>query len=255
LDFEPRPAGKSDVFVRSSEPFTGDMGKVTPAADQERQVFFEDQLRRIAWHLGSDTIPVFLDFNGDKRRMDKGCVGHAVASGLLAPPTNGPGGFVTHVQLAGVRPDSGLELWAEYKREEIAPLFGLQFTTGAWNQGFVVQGQHAFLLVTLDKSGHHDDHNYDDRFLSPTRFRWQSQNRTAQQAHHGQIISQQAPGYSIHLLVRPTKLANSVGAPFVYCGEVDFESWQGERPITVTWQLRQPVPEHLFDALGVDKAG
>src|SRR5688572_8641197 len=100
LDFQPRPAGQSDVFVRSPEPFSAELGKVSAAANQERQKHFEDQLRHIAWHLGEDSIPVFLDFNGDKRRMDKGCVGHAVASGFLDRPRNGPDGYVTHVQIA-----------------------------------------------------------------------------------------------------------------------------------------------------------
>jgi len=64
-----------------------------------RQKHFESQLRKIAWHLGSDTVPVFLDFNGEKRRADKGCLGHAVANSVLLPVQNSAEGYVTHVQL------------------------------------------------------------------------------------------------------------------------------------------------------------
>jgi hypothetical protein len=48
----------------------------------------------------------------------------------------------------------GASLWREYMREEIPGLYGLKFSTGSWNQGFVVQGdKHVFLLVTLKKDG------------------------------------------------------------------------------------------------------
>ena len=45
----------------------------------------------------------------------------------------------------------GVVRWREYMREEIPPLFGLKFSTGSWNQGFIVQGKEVFLLVTLKK--------------------------------------------------------------------------------------------------------
>lgn len=106
LDYEPlyrdpRENG-TEVFVRSASGFSAtSFGKISRAADQRRQKFFEEKLRTIAWHLGSDSIPVFIDFNGDKRRMDKGCVGHALAPpALLALPVDGSDGYVTHVTIA-----------------------------------------------------------------------------------------------------------------------------------------------------------
>ncbi|MBZ9864222.1 hypothetical protein LB515_02425 [Mesorhizobium sp. CA15] len=106
LDYEllysdPDRAG-TEVFVKSASTFRANsFGKISRASDQRRQRFFEEKLQTIAWHLGSDTIPVFIDFNGDRRRMDKGCIGHALAPpAFLAPPTDGPNGFVTHVTIA-----------------------------------------------------------------------------------------------------------------------------------------------------------
>nr|WP_314444415.1 DUF3427 domain-containing protein [uncultured Sphingomonas sp.] len=251
LEYLPRPAGTSDVFVRAAEPFTAELGKATPARDQERQRFFEEQVRQIAWHLGEDRVPVFLDFNGERRRMDKGCVGHAVASGFIEPPVNGSSGYVEYVKLTGAPAQNGeAQLWRAYKREDIAELFGHVFSAGAWNQGFVVQGQDVFLLVTLDKSGHHEDHHYMDGFVSPALFRWQSQNRTAQSSSHGKIISGEAPGYRVHLFVRARKLHDGLGAPFVYCGPLTFVSWEGEQPITVMWRLPKPLPDELAKAFG-----
>ncbi|PWG03522.1 hypothetical protein [Sphingosinicella humi] len=107
LDYEPWTKG-TDVFVRSSTTFdASSLGKSTPARDTARQKHFEEVVRRIAWHLGSDTVPVFIDFNGDRRRMDKGCMGHAVAGGFLEPVSNGESGYITQVTLKSGVIDAG----------------------------------------------------------------------------------------------------------------------------------------------------
>jgi hypothetical protein len=139
-----------------------------------------------------------------------------------------------------------LEIWRTYSRDEIPPLFGLTFSTAIWNAGFVVAAHHVFLLVTLEKDDLLEGHQYVDKFLSPDRFQWQSQNRTTQESRHGQILQQhQERGVSVHLFVRRTKKINGKPAPFYYCGPVRFENWHGERPITIEWRLPTPVPDRL----------
>ena len=147
--------------------------------------------------------------------------------------------------------DAAPELWREYMREQIPPLFGHMFSQAHWQQGFVIQGKDVFLLVTLEKKDLQTDHRYDDGFIDRRHLRWQSQNRTTQGSKHGRIISQAEPGYAIHLFVRPTKKRGTKATPFFYCGDVDFQDWQGETPITVTWALRSPVPEHLRRVLKI----
>lgn len=100
LDYKALPTA-NDVFVRETEPFDANtLGKTLPTRKSVRQAHFEGLLRDIAWHLGSRTVPVFVSFNGDQRRMDKGCVGVAVAAKFLEQPVNGPEGYVTDVTLA-----------------------------------------------------------------------------------------------------------------------------------------------------------
>jgi hypothetical protein len=152
-------------------------------------------------------------------------------------------------------PPSGLELWKAYAREEVPPIFDLPFTSTRWQQGFVPFEKDIFLFVTLDKESHPEQHRYEDRFLSPSEFEWQSQNRTTQQGKHGQMIQDHgARGITVHLLVRSESKRGARAAPFVYCGPVRFERWEGEKPIRVWWALENAVPERLWERLSVPSA-
>lgn len=142
---------------------------------------------------------------------------------------------------------AGPELWHEYARADIAPLWGLEFSRSRWHQGFVRIGQHVFLLVSLDKAGLQDQHRYDDGFLAPDLFRWVSQNKHARDGAIGKMLKRHAQqGVQIHLFVRATrKTPRGTGAPFTYCGDVGFVDWEGSKPIKISWRLNAPVPEYL----------
>jgi hypothetical protein len=175
------------------------------------------------------------------------------------------------------RREGQLQLWRAYAREEIPPLFGLEFSTAIWNVGYVRRNGHIFLLTTLDKAGHGSEFQYKDHFVSPTEFEWQSQKprpargakspsasawgwgptrierSTAQASADGQDIRHHAQrDIPVHLFVRAQKkLPGGGAAPFVYCGDVTFVSWHGDRPITVRWRLPEAVPERLRGELRV----
>jgi len=36
--------------------------------------------------------------------------------------------------------------------------------------------------------------------------------------------------------------------PYLFPGQVDLESAHGNRPIAITWKLRTPLPEDVFQA-------
>ncbi|MEQ1581442.1 MAG: DUF3427 domain-containing protein [Steroidobacteraceae bacterium] len=143
--------------------------------------------------------------------------------------------------------------YRRYRRADIAPLYGLPYSERFWGQGFVRQGQHIFLFVTLDKKDHVEAFQYKDHFLSPTEFEWQSQNRTTKEGRDGQTIQDhRTQGVTIHLFVRAkAKTRDGKGESFLYCGPVEFKSWTGEKPITVVWGLAAPVPAPLWGELGV----
>jgi superfamily II DNA or RNA helicase/HKD family nuclease len=144
-------------------------------------------------------------------------------------------------------------LWKTYSREQIPGLFGLEFNAPVWQQGFVRRGDKTFLLVTLDKSAAADQHKYEDRFLSAHEFQWQSQNQTARDSNPGRTIhDHKALGIDVLLFVRHrSKTSNGKACPFIYCGQVDFVDWSGDRPITVKWRLREQVPVRMRSELRV----
>ncbi|MBK9410113.1 MAG: DUF3427 domain-containing protein [Gemmatimonadetes bacterium] len=102
------------------------------------------------------------------------------------------------------------------------------------------------LFVTLDKTTMQKDHQYEDAFLSPTEFRWQSQNRTSRDSRSGRELAEHAKlGIGVHLFVRQTGKVNGVTQPFAYMGELEFERWEGDKPITVWWKMKTDVPSEL----------
>lgn len=146
---------------------------------------------------------------------------------------------------------AGPQLWREYMREDIPPLFGAVFSPGNWNSGIVRLDDDLVLLTTLKKGSLTTGNHYEDHFLGPDQMQWQSQTQTRRDSQIGRMIAGTAPGARVHLFVRNGKLRNGKGAPFLYCGRPVFESWTGEKPITVTWRLQEPVPAHLRASLGI----
>jgi len=135
-------------------------------------------------------------------------------------------------------------------REEIPPLFNLRFNTGLWQSGHVCPKGHSdqFLLVTLNKQGKLKEHQYHDYFIDCDHFHWQSQNSTSTNVARGQaIINHQKNGSRVHLFVRRLKLQGGKGAPFFYCGSVSYKSYEGEKPMSVTWLLDTSLPDYLLE--------
>jgi hypothetical protein len=147
-------------------------------------------------------------------------------------------------------PTKALSSGESYMRADIPRAVGLEFRPSNWNQGYVFEDDQIFLLVTLNKQGMADEHQYGDRFLSIGKFEWVSQNKQSQTGKAGRTI--QAEGIPIHLFVRKTKKIGNKAAPFVYCGGVEFESWEGNNPITVRWRLKEPLSGSLAELFGVE---
>ncbi len=158
----------------------------------------------------------------------------------------------------GLRPRGPLDVRTtatrlqRYRREDIPPLFGAQARGRIWDQGFIRDAGHIFLLVTLDKSDLPKEHAYGDRFKSDRMFEWQSQNRMGREMPMSiDLHDHVARGTPVHLFIRPKSKIDGKGAPFLYLGEVEFRAWNGDKPITVTFELKEAVPKALWRELEI----
>jgi len=149
------------------------------------------------------------------------------------------------------------QLGQPYKREDIPRLFGLEYKKGLWGpKGVIDKDGHLFLLVTLNVGSTQLSHEYSNRFVSANMFQWQSQNSTSQNSKLGlKYKDHQEQGISVNLFVRPAAKISGKGAPFYYCGELEFERWEGEKPITIWWRLKEALPEHLHERMGIYQEG
>lgn len=149
--------------------------------------------------------------------------------------------MVTFARFKGVVDPLELMVGQSFMREQIPPLFGVEFNPGNWQSGHVVlkDQQVQILLVTLNKQGKASDHQYHDYFIDNEHFHWQSQNSTSPDNKRGrEIIQHEKLGSRVYLFVREHKLSNGKAAPFRFYGEVNYHNHEGSKPMSVIWELK-----------------
>jgi superfamily II DNA or RNA helicase/HKD family nuclease len=145
--------------------------------------------------------------------------------------------------------DCPLFIHRQYQREEVLVALGLPNLVGTfptqtgrfWNQALNTE----VLFVTLDKSEKtfSPSTRYEDFALSPSRFHWQSQSTTSEDAPTGQrYVRQRENGARFLLFVRPTK-----NDPFMFLGPLRYVSHSGSRPMSIYWDLDYPIPAWFFE--------
>jgi superfamily II DNA or RNA helicase/HKD family nuclease len=143
--------------------------------------------------------------------------------------------------------DTPLCLHARYKAREI--LTAVQWLTADRRAPFqagvlpLTARKTELLFVTLDKSeGYHDAIAYHDYAISAERFHWQTQNSAGPDTNAGRrYLESGRNGWQFQLFVR-----THPSDPYRACGPVQLESAEGDRPMTIVWRLRTPLPIELF---------
>ncbi|MEI7970681.1 MAG: DUF3427 domain-containing protein [Betaproteobacteria bacterium] len=112
--------------------------------------------------------------------------------------------------------------------------------------------QTELLFVTLDKSdGYHERIAYRDYALSPELFHWQSQNAAGPLTMVGRrYLESPQNGWTFQLFVRVSR-----DDPYRACGPVSLVHAEGEKPMTIHWQLAVPLPVRLFQDFSVLRGG
>ena len=134
-----------------------------------------------------------------------------------------------------------------FKRQDIPPLYGLEYNPGNWQSGHVSLPGHAVLFVTLTKSeAIAYGSEYVDHFDGVDTFVWSSQTSTGPAGKKGrEILNALDAGTQIHLWARRRKC----DVAFVYLGLVTPVSHEGEKPMAVTFRLLTPVDGDIWKRL------
>lgn len=147
-----------------------------------------------------------------------------------------------------LRRPSDLGLHRRYSRPEIVNHFGRQYDPARHNTGvlrFEAEGEHIAIIVKLDTSGAVDRHKYMNALKGDAQFVWTSQNQQTRVSGSGrEIVEYRKLGITVHLFVQPASHSKAV-----YMGVVDCAEVEGDRPMRVTFDLRERIPTPVIEQL------
>ena len=147
-----------------------------------------------------------------------------------------------------------LRLHARYAREQILVAFGattFERQPPAREGVFVIKDNNIELLfVTLDKNEKQFSPTtmYHDYAINESLFHWQSQNSARPDRGRGlEYIQHREIGKRLFLFVREqSKDEHCRTMGFVNYGEVEYVSHTGSQPMSITWQLKTPMPNFMW---------
>lgn len=153
-----------------------------------------------------------------------------------------------------LEPANPLALHGRYLGVELSAAFDQRTKDGEFRDFYTgvepaAGGRYDMLLVTLEKSAQQKEHlRYRDFPLSERRFHWQSKARTTRASKQGRRhVTPEAEGCVPLLFVRERADDRpGVTMAFRYLGPVRPESDEGERPITIEWELEHAMPVDLL---------
>lgn len=139
------------------------------------------------------------------------------------------------------------KLGEAYKRQDIPPLYGLEYNSGNWQSGHVSLASDAVLFVTLNKSSSMSfGADYVDHFEGRDEFVWSSQSSTGPDGKKGrEILEALETGKAIHLWARRRK----ADVAFFYAGRVVPVHHEGSKPTSVRFRLLTPVDSETWSSL------
>lgn len=147
-----------------------------------------------------------------------------------------------------------LQIHARYTREQI--LVALQLSTlekqSSNREGVALNKtlNTEALFVNLKKS--EEDFSpttmYDDYAINETLFHWQSQNQTTPISDKGKsYIQQEELEKNILLFVREAKTdIDGFTQGYVFLGPANFVDYEGSKPMSIKWLLKEPIPNYIW---------
>jgi len=146
-----------------------------------------------------------------------------------------------------------LDLYCSYTMDQILVALGryTERQRTAFREGVLYLNEKGVdvFFVTLNKSDkdYSPSTMYHDYAINEQQFHWQSQSTTSIQSPTGQrYIKQQENHNKIVIFVREYKKKGQTAMPYVCLGLADYISHYGSAPISITWQMREPMPSFVL---------
>ncbi len=149
-----------------------------------------------------------------------------------------------------------LKLHARYTRDQILAAFRLSsFEKKSSNREGAAENKDLnteILFINLIKSEENFSPTtmYDDYAISETIFHWQSHNAYGPETVKGlSYINHETNNKKVLLFVREKandENGNTLG--YVFIGEGTFKDTEGSKPMSVKWELSEPIPNYLWKA-------
>lgn len=155
--------------------------------------------------------------------------------------------------------NAALNLHASYGLSEIKAAFGLANIDrpGPTGTGVIhMENRSTYIhLVTFRKEEKDfaPTTRYKDYLISRSKLHWESQAGATQTSRAGQnYIHFLERGYTVLFFARMEKRVDGETAPFLFIGPAErLLSYEGNRPISMVWELTHPAPAALFEAARV----
>ncbi|SHJ28469.1 Superfamily II DNA or RNA helicase [Clostridium amylolyticum] len=142
-----------------------------------------------------------------------------------------------------------LKLYEQYQMVDIALLSNYTKIHSSFRgSGLLTNENDFFLFIDLHKEEDiKQSINYEDKFINSKAFQWQTPNNISQESHRGKnIIFNQERKINLHIFIRKYKQIDGKVQPYIYIGEGNTIKYHGEKPITVTMELENEVPNSIY---------
>ena len=143
-----------------------------------------------------------------------------------------------------------LDCYCTYSRDQILSALG-HYNPNIVRQGVVhIEAKKVDLLfITLNKSDKEFSPTtlYNDYAISKEQFHWESQSTTSDTSETGQrYIHHKEMGSHIFLFVREQKSNRYGSCPYTFLGPAEFVSYEGSKPMSIIWKLKNPIPARFI---------
>ncbi|MBW6491978.1 MAG: DUF3427 domain-containing protein [Lentimicrobium sp.] len=147
-----------------------------------------------------------------------------------------------------------LKLHSRYTRDQILTAFGLstfqQRSSNREGVAYISSINTELLFIDLIKSEKDFSPStlYQDYALSEQLFHWQTQNSARPEIGRGLSYIKQNENDKIILLFVRERNEDEFGntMSYVFLGDASFIDYTGSKPMSITWELREPMPPYLW---------